>query len=43
MRAHPVGVKARMAANKYDIVSMCKTKRVVTTDMKPRNKNALRI
>ena len=31
------------AANKSDIVSICKTKRAVTTDMKPRNKSALRI
>ena len=38
-----MGVKARMAANKSDIVSICKTKRAVTTDMKPRNKSALRI
>ena len=29
-----MGVKARMAANKFDIVSICKTKRAVTTDMK---------
>ena len=43
MRAHPVGMKARMAANKSDIVSICKTKRADTTDMKPRNKSAFRI
>ena len=42
-RAHPVGVKARIAANKSDIVSLCKTKRKIMTDMKPRNKGALRI
>lgn len=42
-KAHPVGVKARIAANKSDIVSPHTTNKTVMTDMKPRNRSALRI
>lgn len=41
--AQPVGKKARMAANKSDIVRPQTTNKTVMTDMKPRNKSALRI
>ena len=41
--AHPVGKKARIAANKSDIVRPHTTNKTVMTDMKPRNRSALRI
>ena len=39
MRAHLVGVKARMAANKSNTISICKTKRAVKTDSKIPNEH----
>lgn len=42
-RAHPVGMKARTAANKSDTVRLHTTNNTVMTDMKPRNRSPLRI
>lgn len=42
-KAHPVGVKARIAANKSDKVSPHTTNKTVMTDMKPRKRRAFRI
>jgi ribosomal protein L32E len=42
-RAHPVGAKARIAANKSDIVSPHTTNKIVMIAMKARNRSTLRI
>lgn len=42
-RDHPVGRKARMAANKSEMVRPHTTNKTVMTDMNPRNRSALSI